>query len=140
MGHLLPLVCSLALQATFQHTRLCLLKLTYLSLLFHTVNHMPGTACSLATAASQRAPCLLCRQAALEVTKAAAAHIQAEEAIQSEVSKVQKVLGGSAEGRIKNATERAALAAFIAALCPPHHQGLQDVAEHTASFLADFYK
>ena len=91
-------------------------------------------------AASQSAPCLLRRQAALEVTKAAAVHIQSEEALQSEVVKVQKVLGGSAEGRIKNATERAALAAFIAALCPPHHQALQEVAEQTASFLAEFYK
>lgn len=88
----------------------------------------------------QAIPCMSHRQAALEVTKAAAIRILSAEALQSEVGKAQKVLEGSTEGRIKNATERAALAAFIAALCPPEHQSLQSCAEQTASSLADIYK
>lgn len=85
-------------------------------------------------------PNVLCRQAALEVARAAVVHIQSAEALQLEVSKAQNILGGSAEGRIKNATERAALAAFIAAICPPQHESSQGLAEQTSSFLADFYK
>lgn len=102
--------------------------------------------CVLTETLFERSPCrqiktyMCCRQAALEVTKAVATHIQSKDALQSEVSKAQKILDGSAEGRIKNASERAALAAFIAALCPPHNDNVPDVAEQTASFLSTFYK
>ena len=82
------------------------------------------------------------RQAALEVLRAAAACIKSTEAVKAEVHKVQKILDGSAEGRIKNATERAALVAGITAFCtaPVADPAMQQLAEETAEFLASYYK
>ena len=82
------------------------------------------------------------RQAALEVLRAAAACIKSAEAVKAEVAKVQKILDGSAEGRIKNATERSALVASLSAFCacPPADAAMQELAEETAEFLANYYK
>lgn len=85
--------------------------------------------------------CML-RQAALEVLRAAAACVKTTAALQAEVIRVQKILDGSAEGRIKNATERAALIAALTAFCPalPADAAMQELAEETAEFLAHCYK
>lgn len=82
------------------------------------------------------------RQAALEVLRAAAAHVKSTEAVKAEVTRVQKILDGSAEGRIKNATERAALVAALTAFCPapPADAAMQELAEETAEFLAHYYR
>ena len=83
--------------------------------------------------------CAVNRRAALDVTKALVAHIQSPDALASEVTKARKILDGSAEGRVKSAGERAALAAFLTALSPAALEGLEQTAEGIASFLADFY-
>ena len=82
------------------------------------------------------------RQAALEVLRAAAACIKSTEAVRVEVFKVQKVLDGSAEGRVKSATERSALVASLSAFCacPSADAAMQELAEETAEFLATYYK
>ena len=82
------------------------------------------------------------RQAALEVLRAAAACVKSTGAVKAEVVRVQKILDGSAEGRIKNATERAALVAALTALCPapPVDAAMQELAEEMAEFLANYYK
>ena len=82
------------------------------------------------------------RQAALEVLKTAAACIKTTEAVKAEVAKVQKILDGSAEGRVKNATERSALVASLSAFCacPCADAAMQELAEESAEFLANYYK
>lgn len=56
--------------------------------------------------------------------------------------KIQKILDGSAEGRIKNASERAALVVSLTAFCacPPADAAMQELAEETAEFLANYFK
>lgn len=82
------------------------------------------------------------REAALEVLRAAAACVRTTAALKAEVIRVQKILDGSAEGRIKNAIERAAFIAALTAFCPalPADAAMQELAEEIAEFLAHFYK
>ena len=82
------------------------------------------------------------RQASLDVVKAAAARLQSTGALRAEVMKVQHILDGSSEGRVKNAVERAALVAVLTALCatPAVDNAAQELAETVTEFLADFYK
>lgn len=80
------------------------------------------------------------RRAALDVTKALVARVQSSDVLTSEVTRLQKILDGSAEGRVKSAGERAALAAFLSALSPVALEGLEQTAEGIASCLADLYK
>lgn len=82
------------------------------------------------------------RHAALEVLRAAATCIKSTEAVKAEVVKVQKILDGSAEGRIKNASERAALVASLTAFCtcPPADAAMQELAEETAEYFANYFQ
>ncbi len=82
------------------------------------------------------------RQAALEVVKAAAGRIHSTDALTAEVSKVQHILDGTSEGRVKNGSERAALMGVLTALCaaPAVDAAMQQLAEDTTNFLASFYK
>ena len=73
--------------------------------------------------------------------RAAAACIKSTAAVTSESTKVQKILDGSAEGRVKNAAERAALVTALSAFCAaPAAHNMQNFAEETADFLASYYK
>ncbi len=82
------------------------------------------------------------RQAALEVVKAAAARIHSTEALTAEVTKVQHILDGTSEGRVKNGSERAALVGVLTALCaaPAVDAAMQQLAGDVTNFLATFYK
>ena len=76
------------------------------------------------------------------MVKATAARIQSTEAVRAEVTKVQHILDGSSEGRVKNGSERAALVAVLTALCPApaDNEATQELAEDLTEFLANFYK
>ena len=76
------------------------------------------------------------------MVKAAASRIQKTDAVAAEVSKVQHILDGSSEGRVKNGTERAALVAVITAFCtaPANDAAMHELAEATTEFLANLYK
>lgn len=103
----------------------------------------PAKVAQLNSSAQRKHVCVCVpRQAALEVLRSAAACIKSAEAVKAEVAKVQKILDGSAEGRIKNATERSALVASLSAFCacPPADAAMQELAEETAEFLANYYK
>jgi len=82
------------------------------------------------------------RQAALEVVKATAARVHSTEALTAEVTKVQHILDGTSEARVKNGTERAALVGVLTALCaaPAVDAAMQHLAEDITNFLASFYK
>jgi len=82
------------------------------------------------------------RQAALDVVKAAAGRIHSTDALTAEVHKVQHILDGTSEGRVKNGTERAALMGVLTALCaaPAVDAAMQQLAEAVTDFLATFYK
>ncbi|DBB12167.1 TPA: hypothetical protein ACH3X3_006274 [Trebouxia sp. C0006] len=82
------------------------------------------------------------RQAALDVVKAAAGRIHSTDALTAEVHKVQHILDGTSEGRVKNGTERAALVGVLTALCaaPAVDAAMQQLAEAVTDFLATFYK
>ena len=84
----------------------------------------------------------VCRQLALEALRAAGPHIKSAEAVKTEVTKLLKILDGSADGRVKNAAERAALVTALIAFCAarPPDPATHDFAEQTAEFLANYYK
>ena len=82
---------------------------------------------------------LVCRQAALDVIKATAERLQDSNCVRAQVHRVQHTLDGSAEGRVKNGSERGALVVALTALSAAPGKDT-DLAEKTAGFLADLYK
>lgn len=74
--------------------------------------------------------------------KAAAARIRSLDALDAEVTKVQHILDGSTEGRIKVGTERAALVGVLAALCPAPADlpRVEELAEQCTEFLVQLHK
>lgn len=74
--------------------------------------------------------------------RAAAARIQSLDALNAEVTKVQHILDGSTEGRIKVGTERAALVAALAALCPAPADlpRAEELAEQCTEFLVQLHR
>ena len=77
----------------------------------------------------------------MEALRAAAACIKSTDAVTTEVTKLQKLLDGSAEGRIKTAPERAVLVTALSAFCStPADAAMPELAEEISEFLAHMYK